>query len=1399
MNARTDGVGLGSFWGLVCVATALAQEAPPAARVIEREPHHNLIEAVRPELDAAGQVVMVTNRYVELATGLNRFDSDAGAWVPAVAGFELTTSGYFVARHTQHQVILAPDLLTEGAVDCFTPDGLRLRSTPYGIGVLDAASGRSVLLAGLQSCQGELVSPTEVVFPRAFDTLQASVRFTTGLATWEQDVVLEEAITPDLLAKLGIDPATAQVFVMTEFFAPPVPEVATHTLLTRQGTPVSDVQLGFGQMFIGTGQALAPAAIDPVPVFKDWSRIENRQFLIESVAYADLAPLLAGLPAPAEARARGLLDRVKRTAALPKRTPPVREARANGPRFEKGQVVVAASAVRSASTRRYAVARPGVVLDYVMLNSGVTNYTFRGDTTYLVTGQVNLSGTTILEGGTVVKFTNAASAYLNVTGAGATVQCRTGPYRPAIFTGQDDLSVGESTSSSTNGLSGFYGGPCYLKFDTYSSGYAANLSQLRLLHSYGGINLFGGTGHTISHAQFVNCQSALTPYYTGFNLRNVLVQGGTNVFANSPSCTGRCEQVTFHGVRNLYSYTNSPPGLYLTNSLVVAVTNNVSYPGTGNQTLASDAGVFQTVGAGAHYLAANDYRQCGTTAINATLAADLKTLTTYPPRLRTNAFALDMVLGPTARRDNAGAPDLGYHYEPLDYCWTGLILGATNATVTLLLTNGVAVGIYGSAGTTLLQDARFLSEGAPTNLNHLVRCEVVQEQPTDGGGVTRSLINVSDKFTQLPAVRLRFTELSLLAGSVARSLLFDPDTYFQIGALALQDCLINGGALSLSLYPYGGETRLMTLALTNNLLRRMNFSLDQDTEPDQPRLVVHARDNLFFGGSVHVADYTGTGTWMARDNLFDQTTNLASWQNVLNSNNGYTASTPLPGSSGGDILNLAPDYLTGALGSGYYPTTGTNLARLINAGSRTATAAGLYHDTTATAQTKETTGTVDIGFHYVACTNGTTVPVDSDSDGLADGYEDANGDGVGTNDTWNWTTNCTTSNAFGYNDRQSLETTGNFLVNDPQQDYATEQNTQWQPKVVALGDTVIMGYWDSNQGAYGLGAYAAGPSLVRMVAYSVSLDGGRTFSDMGVPPLPAAGEPGDAGDPVLAVDRDSGVVYYAATSERSSGAYKGVPLWKSMNKGASFTRYTTVHEEITGSDYPWIAVDDRPDTGQHDIYIVIGGHYTNSVYTNTAFLQWLTVSTDGGTNWSDPKLVGDTNSNMPQMVIDPDHTAILAWTSQVPNSNSLQICSVTGRGGTVGPVHSICGLVTTGSPLQLPRDNTTTDANDWFTAFNYSAWAVNPDTNRASHLYVTYADTGTATNDLADVFFVHSTDGGTNWSSPMQVNLDNTTNYQWMPTISVKPDGNQLFIGWLDRRNDPTNALTARQKSRPGE
>ncbi len=52
-------------------------------------------------------------------------------------------------------------------------------------------------------------------------------------------------------------------------------------------------------------------------------------------------------------------------------------------------------------------------------------------------------------------------------------------------------------------------------------------------------------------------------------------------------------------------------------------------------------------------------------------------------------------------------------------------LNLTNAT--LLLTNGVAVGFYGTNGTRLLYGAQFISEGSPTNLCRLVRYPAVQE------------------------------------------------------------------------------------------------------------------------------------------------------------------------------------------------------------------------------------------------------------------------------------------------------------------------------------------------------------------------------------------------------------------------------------------------------------------------------------------------------------------------------------------------------------------------------------------------------------------------------------------------------------------------------------------------
>jgi hypothetical protein len=145
-----------------------------------------------------------------------------------------------------------------------------------------------------------------------------------------------------------------------------------------------------------------------------------------------------------------------------------------------------------------------------------------------------------------------------------------------------------------------------------------------------------------------------------------------------------------------------------------------------------------------------------------------------------------------------------------------------------------------------------------------------------------------------------------------------------------------------------------------------------------------------------------TVPWEVRDNLFD-TVNLSVSPNAPpNGNNGYFNTTPMSGGSGNKIITpqynqTAPDYQTGPLGAYYYPTSGSQLFSLVDAGYRTPAAAGLAQHTVRVDQFKESltqptpSGEVDIGFHFAAINTTTGLPVDSDGDGLADYLEDWNG------------------------------------------------------------------------------------------------------------------------------------------------------------------------------------------------------------------------------------------------------------------------------------------------------------------------------------------------------------------------------------------------------------------------
>ena len=80
------------------------------------------------------------------------------------------------------------------------------------------------------------------------------------------------------------------------------------------------------------------------------------------------------------------------------------------------------------------------------LNTDQTDFTFQGDTTYLLDGYFNVTGTTTFEGGTVIKADVNGEIDIDPTG---TIVCQTAPYRPAIFTSLNDDSVGESMAWSS--------------------------------------------------------------------------------------------------------------------------------------------------------------------------------------------------------------------------------------------------------------------------------------------------------------------------------------------------------------------------------------------------------------------------------------------------------------------------------------------------------------------------------------------------------------------------------------------------------------------------------------------------------------------------------------------------------------------------------------------------------------------------------------------------------------------------------------------------------------------------------------------------------------------------------------------------------------------------------------
>ncbi|MCL5098604.1 MAG: hypothetical protein M1608_13960, partial [Candidatus Omnitrophica bacterium] len=811
-----------------------------------------------------------------------------------------------------------------------------------------------------------------------------------------------------------LNPATTVIEIWTEFYQPPTPN-KTETVWPLETDPqkrqvmaepdLVNEFLDFGSMQTPSGKAYVADTVDGLsrPVSQRWIEADDRTFLVESVPFQQLKPLLESLPRQAKATApsNGTAPKPIRMAAnaLPKSLPLSPTANLGLDRFTLIGSVPASggNAAKSYDGLLAAFkAQPGLALDYQLVTSA-TNFVFKGDTTYYVKDLASFTGTnTVIEGGTVVKFTNSTSAQLWVQ---TPVECQTGPYSPAVFTSYCDDTVGATIpGSSGNPGTNYYG-------RGISVANGSNLRYLRFAYADMAVYLSSVETVTVAHSQFVKCRNPLWSYvYCTFNLQNDLFHE-IDSLAYGDYLTVNGVHLTVHQCTNFFAGIGQAT-VNLTNSLLVSMEDwgdNCTPNTDETDFLADDNGqVFEHSMAGYHYLVDGTYRNKGSINIDPTLLSEIRQKTTFPPLLLTVPFVADTPLSDRPIRD-LDAPDCGYHNDPIDYAWTGLNL--TNATLTL--TNGVAVCLYGVNGLNLQSGAKLYSEGTSVAFNHLFRYPAVQEQPVNLDGTTGTvhLMQINSAWSVLPEVRMRFTDISHLSDNIYRQVIIANSGSYPFSIFSFTECQLNGGQFYLRPYLYS-DPRGMTATFTNNLVHRATITLIQGYNNDQTGLGVKMRNNLFYGCNMQLQNNTGTFPWAIYDNMFDRVS-FGTCNSQFNTTgyNGYGNCIQALGGPG-NVPVIDFTYAAGPFGDWYQTDTD-----LYDAGSQLASQSGLSNYTVKTDQDLDT-GYVDIGYHYLgissaAAANNVKVTIEATQPAASENY-----DGSVVNGTFTVTRSVTTNTSL---------------------------------------------------------------------------------------------------------------------------------------------------------------------------------------------------------------------------------------------------------------------------------------------------------------------------------------------------------------------------------------------------
>ncbi len=494
-------------------------------KVAERGADHRVWQYKTSQTNENGKVSEQVHTYTELGTGLSRKDPLTGQWIDADPEIVVAANGKGLAQKAQHSIQFQPNINTAGAIDLTTPTGNHLRSHVIAIYLHDWKKNQSLQIAGLQDSVGAIVDKNQVIYENALagKGTRANVRYTFKKSGMSQDVIFQELVSAK---DLQLNEETLEVEVWTEFLNAPQPtkrsEEEKATGLTN------DRILNFGDIQIIPGFAFNAGDEKQrrkgTPVKKEWVTVQGRSFLIESVSYKSAMAELVKLPARPQAK-----NLKFRTQDL---------------QLVQGRIAPTPLKLKSIPTDKLQVAslttkEQGFVMDYEIVEY-LDSWTFRSDTTYLISDMMWFSGISI-EGGTVIKSSSGAELNSDM------VTCFTKPYQPAFLTCVDDDSVGEIIDGSTGSPSGYYAGTA---LGVSSS---ASIEHLRVKYAYYAISVSSVPGYTqVENCQIVNCNSAISAWgylYYEVPIRNCLIANCETALDGDATVTG--EHLTIDQVNYL--------------------------------------------------------------------------------------------------------------------------------------------------------------------------------------------------------------------------------------------------------------------------------------------------------------------------------------------------------------------------------------------------------------------------------------------------------------------------------------------------------------------------------------------------------------------------------------------------------------------------------------------------------------------------------------------------------------------------------------------------------------------------------------------------------------------------------------------------------------------------------